>query len=208
MNRVILETRYFDINEGVQEYNKKYASACLRHAMLVHNEAGYASHLLYTDFLDDKVPAERKLGIEGGFNWRDVAEKSVVYTDLGISSGMQWGMDDSILKNKPVEIRKLPPEDFAAFDRKYRHLKLGIKRTYKALAIISTQVDCYPSLQLTTIADEEAFQSFLDTLGVGRSELSFESLDGKTASYLQRLLNSGQEQQEFLVSLIDLGKDY
>jgi len=35
------------------------------------------------------VPAERKLGIDAGLAWRDVAEASVVYVDRGISSGMQ-----------------------------------------------------------------------------------------------------------------------
>lgn len=57
--------------------------------------------------MDDDVPEERKLGIEAGFEWRSVAELTVVYTDLGISGGMRQGIDDSIKRGIPVEYRSL-----------------------------------------------------------------------------------------------------
>jgi hypothetical protein len=73
------------------------------------SEAPYASHLLYTqpNVFDDLKPDERKLGIEAGFMWRNVAELTVFYVDYGYSSGMQLGLQDCINKRKPYEIRKL-----------------------------------------------------------------------------------------------------
>lgn len=39
--------------------------------------------------------------------WRQSAEKTVVYTDLGISRGMQYGIEDAQKKGRPVEYRTL-----------------------------------------------------------------------------------------------------
>jgi len=79
---------------------------------LHRGEAPYASHALYTQagVLDDTLPEERKLGMEAGFAWRDVVEASIVYNDLGISKGMQTGIDDAIAKGRPVEYRTLGPK--------------------------------------------------------------------------------------------------
>lgn len=73
-------------------------------------EAPYASHGLYTQpgVLDDNDPAERRHGIAAGFLWRDVAEATVVYTDLGITSGMQHGIEDARAKGRPIEFRTCP----------------------------------------------------------------------------------------------------
>jgi len=87
MKIVILESPY----AGEVERNINYAKRCVRHS-LKKGEAPMASHLLYTQMLDDKVPAERELGIAAGLAWRKVAEASVVYTDLGISEGMKYGI--------------------------------------------------------------------------------------------------------------------
>ncbi len=76
---------------GDVERNTRYARACLRDSLL-RGEAPLASHLLYTQVLDDTVPAERKQGMEAGFAWNAHAEKVVVYQDLGISGGMQAGI--------------------------------------------------------------------------------------------------------------------
>ena len=88
MRLVIIESPY----AGDVEFNLAYARRALLDS-LQRGEAPIASHLLYTQVLDDGVPAERKLGIEAGLAWRRVAEVSAVYTDLGISSGMQYGID-------------------------------------------------------------------------------------------------------------------
>jgi len=75
----------------------------------MRGEAPYASHLLYTQdgVLNDLIPEERNHGIQAGFAWRQVAQATVVYTDLGISKGMQYGIDDAIKRGVPIEYRQL-----------------------------------------------------------------------------------------------------
>jgi len=87
---VIIESPY----AGNVELNVRYARACMRDSLL-RGEAPYASHLLYTQpgVPRDEVPEDRELGITAGFAFRRVADVIAVYTDLGISSGMQRAID-------------------------------------------------------------------------------------------------------------------
>jgi len=73
-------------------------------ASLLRDEAPIASHLLYIQkgILDDDIPHERQHGIDAGLAWRKVAEKTVVYTDMGISDGMNYGV--SLAKNSGIQI--------------------------------------------------------------------------------------------------------
>jgi len=90
MRRVILESPYAgDIKANI-EYAKECARDCLR-----RNEAPMASHLLFTQpgILRDDIPSERALGIAAGHAWTGVADAVVVYTDRGISSGMNAGIE-------------------------------------------------------------------------------------------------------------------
>lgn len=100
--------------------NVEYARACMRDALL-RGEAPYASHLLYTQpgVLRDEVPEDRELGITSGFEFRRVADVIAVYTDLGISPGMQRAIDlenDRHLAEgrQRLEIRSLPEWGFVA----------------------------------------------------------------------------------------------
>ncbi len=104
MTPVIVESPY----AGDVERNVRYARAAMADC-LARGEAPYASHLLYTQpgVLDDTVPEQRKLGIEAGFVWRSVAERTVVYMDLGMSKGMQAGVDHALSLGHPVEMRTL-----------------------------------------------------------------------------------------------------
>jgi hypothetical protein len=102
MRRVILESRY----NGDVERNVAYAKRAMRDS-LERGEAPIASHLLYTQVLDDSVPTDRALGIIAGLAWGTVAEATVVYADLGISSGMQHGIDHANGHGRPVEYRWL-----------------------------------------------------------------------------------------------------
>lgn len=94
---------------GDVEKNKRYLRACMRDCVL-RGESPYASHGLLTQdgVLDDDVPEERMLGIQAGFVWRDVADKTVVYTDRGMSGGMMLGIEDAQKKGRPVEYRTIP----------------------------------------------------------------------------------------------------
>lgn len=102
---VLLESPY----AGDVERNTRYARACMRDCLL-RGEAPFASHLLYTQpgVLDDLVPAERELGIAAGLAWGSKALLTVVYTDLGISDGMQLGINRAHAIGRRVEMRRLP----------------------------------------------------------------------------------------------------
>jgi len=104
MRLVIIESPY----AGDVEANVLYARRCVRDSLL-RGEALIASHLLYTQdgILDDDIPAERLRGIDAGLAWRAVTECTVVYTDRGISVGMQYGIDAAEKSNIPVEYRTL-----------------------------------------------------------------------------------------------------
>jgi len=104
MRRVILESPF----AGDTERNIAYARRCVRDSLL-RGEAPIASHLLYTQpgILSDDVPQERKLGINAGLAWRSVADASVVYTDLGISEGMKYGIAAAHGTGLPVEMRSI-----------------------------------------------------------------------------------------------------
>lgn len=91
---------------GDQEKNKEYARECMLDC-LKRNESPFASHLLYTQCLNDDNPNHRKLGIEAGFEWREAADYTVVYTDLGISKGMQMGIDHATKLGHFIDYRKL-----------------------------------------------------------------------------------------------------
>jgi hypothetical protein len=104
MKRVVIESPF----AGDVERNVSYARAAMRDCLL-RGETPYASHLLYTQVgvLDDNIPEERELGIKAGFEWRQAAEKTVVYTDYGISRGMSYGIDDAEKRGCLVEYRTL-----------------------------------------------------------------------------------------------------
>lgn len=104
MRLVILESPF----AGDVETNIEYARACV-HDSLSRGEAPIASHLLYTQpgVLNDDDPEERQWGIDAGLAWKAVAHASVVYTDRGVSKGMEYGMAAAKKAGIPVEIRTL-----------------------------------------------------------------------------------------------------
>src|ERR1035437_6900166 len=92
MTRVVIESPF----AGDVERNMTYAS-----------EAAYASHLFFTQVLDDLNPDERQLGIEAGLEWGKAAEKTVVYIDYGISSGMKLGIKAAEEAERKIEYRRI-----------------------------------------------------------------------------------------------------
>lgn len=95
-------------NAGDIEANLTYARKCM-HDCFKRGEAPYASHLLYTQkgVLDDNIPEERMLGIEAGLLWGSKSDKTVVYTDLGISSGMEYGIQNAIKAGRMIDYRSI-----------------------------------------------------------------------------------------------------
>ena len=113
MKRVVIESPY----AGHIPMNEIYGELCMHDCLVNHNETPYASHLLYTRkwVLRDDHPEERKLGIDAGFYWREVAEQTNFYVDLGTTDGMILGMNDCKDKNKSFEIRNIPDELWKRF---------------------------------------------------------------------------------------------
>jgi len=102
MIRVIIESPF----AGDIEKNKEYLALCFADCF-ARGEAPYASHALYTQFLDDLNPEERKLGIECGQAWGKQADLIAVYTDLGISDGMSQSIEKYYLNNIPIVNRSI-----------------------------------------------------------------------------------------------------
>lgn len=92
--------------------NTKYLRACMRDC-INRGEAPFASHGLYTQpgVLMDSIPEERKLGMEAGFAINKLMSATVVYTDLGITPGMQAGINRALSEGRPVHYRTLPVWD-------------------------------------------------------------------------------------------------
>lgn len=108
LRKVVLESRFAAVDVKGLLINKRFTIACIRDCFL-RGEAAYASHVIYAQshILDDYVSSERALGIQAGFNWGDCGEKTVVYTDLGISGGMKLGIEHAQKVGREIEYREL-----------------------------------------------------------------------------------------------------
>jgi len=107
VKRVIVESPY----AGNVDLNLRYARVAMRDCLL-RGESPFASHALFTQpgVLDDTRPEERETGILAGFQWRAIAHLTVVYVDLGISSGMARGIEHADAIGQDVEYRRLGGE--------------------------------------------------------------------------------------------------
>ncbi len=105
MKRVIIESPY----AGDVKRNLSYARMCVLDC-LKRGESPYASHLFFTQVLDDKDDLQRKLGIVAGLEWGKAAKLTVVYEDYGISMGMEYGIANAEQAQRPIEYRKLWPD--------------------------------------------------------------------------------------------------
>ena len=108
MRLVIVESPFGSPDSRTVEENIRYARACMQDC-LRRGEAPFASHLLYAQggILDDNVRAEREHGIEAGLAWGTKADATAVYTNRGISYGMQLGIARAQVQGRPVEYREL-----------------------------------------------------------------------------------------------------
>jgi len=94
---------------GNTEENRQYALKAMRDCF-DRDEAPFASHILYTEVLNDELFDERELGIRAGLCWGEASERTVVYVDLGITRGMVQGIEAAHATGRPVVFRSLNPE--------------------------------------------------------------------------------------------------
>lgn len=99
---VIVESPY----AGDIETNLAYARKACAHCIL-QGEIPYASHLFFTQFLDDKEPTERETGLTAGYAFWRQANKVVFYVDRGMSPGMQRARMRAVSIGMPWETRSI-----------------------------------------------------------------------------------------------------
>lgn len=102
MRLVLVESPY----AGDVDANVAYARECMRDC-LARGEAPFASHLLYTQVLDDTIDLQRARGINAGLAWGMKADATVVYVDRGISVGMKLGVKSAEHAGRPIEYLSL-----------------------------------------------------------------------------------------------------
>lgn len=105
---VIIESPFRGEKDHDLFRNIRYLRMAVRDSIM-RGEAPFASHGLYTQdgVLADTDPGERALGMACGWEWMRVADKVVVYQDLGISDGMKHGIDQAKRLGKPIEYRTI-----------------------------------------------------------------------------------------------------
>jgi hypothetical protein len=81
--------------------NKAYALRCLRYC-LDKGLAGFGSHLLYPQVLDDATPEQREQGIAAGEAWAASAELVLVFLDYGVTPGMVRGINRAIKAGQAI----------------------------------------------------------------------------------------------------------
>ena len=109
MKLVIIESPYAAANGHTVADHEEYARRCMADS-LARGEAPLASHLLYytqPGILDDTDPEQRKLGMEAGFAWGEIADMIAIYMDFGISPVMQDGVMRAGLFEVPTVFRHI-----------------------------------------------------------------------------------------------------
>ena len=86
--------------------NLAYLKLCLIQ-VITEGHNPYASHLFFTQFLDDNDPVQRKVGITLGNQWRLYCEETHFFVDLGWSAGMQEAYAMCYANNYPHRVRRL-----------------------------------------------------------------------------------------------------
>lgn len=104
MRKVIVESPFRGSTDAENAEYVAYARRAIKDC-LDRGEAPFASHLLYTQVLDDSCPQERMQGIDAGLAWGQVSEATVVYKDYGVSSGMHLGIRNAERQQRRVEKR-------------------------------------------------------------------------------------------------------
>ena len=108
MKFVQLESPYAARTPEMRTILDAYAREAMRDCLL-RGEAPYASHMLYTQpgVLRDDNPSERALGITAGFAFLSHMDYMVVYTDYGISDGMQEGIARAYELDLAIRFRQI-----------------------------------------------------------------------------------------------------
>lgn len=83
--------------------NLEYARQCLRY-VLDKGHAPFASHLLYTQVLDDRVKWQRDKSLNAGIDFGRLCEERWFFTGLGMSEGMKLALNSANEVGQHIEI--------------------------------------------------------------------------------------------------------
>ena len=109
--RIILESPF--ANNDNNKFIENYFYLCLvaRILMKKGNHSPLFFHALYTQFLNDRDKAERKLGLYNSFDWHTHGDFKLYAIDRGFSDGMLKGALDAIEKNIDIFFFTALPKD-------------------------------------------------------------------------------------------------
>lgn len=102
MKIVIIESPW----SGGTPFHASYLRSCIKDSIM-RGEVPIASHKLYGDVLNDHDPAQRKIGIELGYEFWPFATRIIFYLDHGMSPGMKQAKARAEKLKIPTEDRKL-----------------------------------------------------------------------------------------------------
>jgi hypothetical protein len=105
---VIIESPFRGDTPEAEAANVAYARAALADSIR-RGECPFASHLLYTQALNDTLPHERALGIALGLRVSAFADFVAVYSDRGTSDGMARAIEKHLVEGRRIEYRSLKP---------------------------------------------------------------------------------------------------
>jgi hypothetical protein len=103
---VIIECPYGTEDPSMRDKYALYAKKCLQDS-LKRGEAPFAGQLFYAKLLNDRVQAEKDVGLISHLSWIPVADLIAVYIDMGLSSSMQIAINVAMIKNKRIEYRSI-----------------------------------------------------------------------------------------------------
>lgn len=102
----ILVTPFMSEDPAMASRAYRYAMRAVQDSIR-RGEAPMATHAFFYESLSYKNPVERDIGLQCQLSWLKRAELVVVYTDGGITPGMQTIINSGEIKNKRMEYRSI-----------------------------------------------------------------------------------------------------
>lgn len=106
MKPVFICSPYSGPTPAAIQANVQYARNCMLNS-IDRGEAPYVPHLLYTQVLDDNAAAHRQYGTDAALRYLDLIKFLAVYTDFGLSRGMEREIRHARDFGYQIEYRRL-----------------------------------------------------------------------------------------------------
>jgi len=101
MKKVFICSPYAGASDAMTMKHIQYARDLCKYAFRM-NFAPFASHLIYPQFLDDKIPSQRVQGMNAGQVFMSVCDEFWIGIKYQISSGMKDDIDSGKLLHIPM----------------------------------------------------------------------------------------------------------